>query len=145
MAKKLAAARGTSISAMFSQFIRALADNPQVAGKVGPTTRRLTGIAKPRRGKTDRQVLEDAPDSEIHVVSDIVFVDTNVLLDVLLAREPFLADAQRIWTLCERKTIRGVVSAASFLNVYYIVRRLASRREAERDPRDAGNIPNRSS
>ncbi len=65
-------------------------------------------------------------------MSDIVFVDTNVLLDVLLAREPFLADSQRIWTLCERKTIRGVASAASFLNVYYIVRRLASRREAER-------------
>ena len=60
MAKKLAAARGTSISAMFSQFIRALADNPQVAGKVGQTTRRMTGIAKPRRGKTDRRVLEDA-------------------------------------------------------------------------------------
>ena len=65
-------------------------------------------------------------------MSDIVFVDTNILLDVLLAREPFLADAQRLWTLCERKTIRGVVSAASFLNVYYIVRRLASRRDAER-------------
>lgn len=65
-------------------------------------------------------------------MSDIVFVDTNVLLDVLLAREPFLADAQRIWTLSERQTIHGVVSAASFLNVYYIVRRLASRREAER-------------
>jgi hypothetical protein len=60
MAKKLAAARGTSISAMFSQFIRALADKPQGAGKVGPATRRMTGIAKPRRGKTDRRVLEDA-------------------------------------------------------------------------------------
>jgi hypothetical protein len=60
MAKKLAAARGTSISAMFSQFIRALADKPQGTGKVGLTTRRMTGIAKVRRGKTDRQVLEDA-------------------------------------------------------------------------------------
>lgn len=65
-------------------------------------------------------------------MSDIVFVDTNVLLDVLLAREPFLVDAQRIWTLSERQTIQGAVSAASFLNVYYIVRRLASRREADR-------------
>jgi len=65
-------------------------------------------------------------------VSDIVFVDTNVLLDVLLDRKPFVADAQRIWTLCERETIRGVMSAASFLNIYYVVGRLASRREAER-------------
>lgn len=60
MAKKLAAARGTSVSAMFSQFIRALGDKRQGAGKIGPTTRRMTGIAKLRRGKTDRQVLEEA-------------------------------------------------------------------------------------
>ena len=65
-------------------------------------------------------------------MSDIVFVDTNVLLDVLLARDPILADAQRIWKLCELGTVSGVVSAASFLNVYYIVRRFASKHEAER-------------
>jgi len=60
MAKRLAEARGTSVSAMFSQFIRALANDSQAVSKIGPKTRRLTGIAKPRRGKTDRQVLEDA-------------------------------------------------------------------------------------
>jgi len=65
-------------------------------------------------------------------VSEIVFVDTNVLLDVLLDRAPFVRDAQRLWTLVEQKQIRGAVSAASFLNVYYIVRRFANRRDAER-------------
>jgi predicted nucleic acid-binding protein len=65
-------------------------------------------------------------------MSDVVFVDTNVLLDVLLSRQPFVEDAQRVWSLAERGQIQGAVSAASFLNVYYVVRRLASRQQAER-------------
>jgi predicted nucleic acid-binding protein len=64
-------------------------------------------------------------------MSDIVFLDTNVLLDVLLARKPFLGDAQRLWTMAERGRIQAFVSGISFLNVYYVVRRLASRREAD--------------
>jgi predicted nucleic acid-binding protein len=65
-------------------------------------------------------------------MSDVVFFDTNVLLDVLLARKPFVQDAQRLWSLAERGEIQAVVSAVSFINVYYVVRRLASRREADR-------------
>jgi len=64
-------------------------------------------------------------------MSDVVFLDTNVLLDVLLARKPFLNDAQRLWTMAERGQIQAAVSGISFLNVYYVVRRLASGREAD--------------
>ncbi|HEX4056311.1 MAG TPA: DUF6364 family protein [Tepidisphaeraceae bacterium] len=61
MAKKLAEARGTSVSAMFSQLIRAMADKRLGrSDRTGPITRRLTGIAKPSRGKSDRQIIEDA-------------------------------------------------------------------------------------
>jgi predicted nucleic acid-binding protein len=64
-------------------------------------------------------------------VSDPVFLDTNILLDVLLARKPFVHDAQRIWSLAEWKQIRAIICAVSFLNVYYVLRRHASRREAD--------------
>jgi Family of unknown function (DUF6364) len=61
MAKKLAIARGTSVSAMFSQLIRAMAGrNPRTSDKIGPITRRLTGIAKTPRGKNNRRLVEDA-------------------------------------------------------------------------------------
>jgi hypothetical protein len=61
MAKKLAHARGTSVSAMFSQLIRAMANHhPRASDKIGPVTRRLTGIAKAPRGKNNRQLIEDA-------------------------------------------------------------------------------------
>lgn len=61
-----------------------------------------------------------------------VFVDTNVLLDVLAEREPFYADSQRIWTLSESGRIEAFVSAISFTNCYYIVRKYAGRRSAEK-------------
>jgi predicted nucleic acid-binding protein len=50
------------------------------------------------------------------------FFDTNVLIDVLLERQPFVADSRRVWFLAERGRIRGLVSALSFPNVHYVVR-----------------------
>ncbi len=60
-----------------------------------------------------------------------VFVDTNVLLDVLAKREPFYGDSARIWSLAERGRIEAQVSVISFNNVYYVVRRAANRQAAE--------------
>jgi predicted nucleic acid-binding protein len=61
-----------------------------------------------------------------------ILVDTNVLLDVLAHREPFYAAAAAIWSLAERGEVRAVVSAISFNNVYYIVRRAEGRAKAEK-------------
>jgi predicted nucleic acid-binding protein len=33
-----------------------------------------------------------------------IFVDTNLLLDVLARREPFYASAARVWTMAETGT-----------------------------------------
>src|SRR5580700_10316907 len=52
-----------------------------------------------------------------------VFVDTNVLLDVLAHREPFYADSAQLWTLTETGRISGHVSALSLPNLYYLLRR----------------------
>ena len=60
-----------------------------------------------------------------------VFVDTNLLLDVLAKRAPFYDDAARIWTLAELGKIEALVSAISFNNVYYVVRRASNRKSAE--------------
>ncbi len=61
-----------------------------------------------------------------------ILVDTNVLLDVLARREPFYAAAAAIWSLAERGEVRAVVSAISFNNVYYIVRRAEGRTQAQK-------------
>lgn len=61
-----------------------------------------------------------------------VFIDTNVLIDVLTKREPFYADSARLWTLAEQGRVTGHISVISFNNIYYIVRKLRSRRVADR-------------
>lgn len=61
-----------------------------------------------------------------------IFIDTNVLLDVLAKRAPFYGDAARIWTLAELGKVEALVSAISFNNVYYVVRRASNRNSAER-------------
>lgn len=53
-----------------------------------------------------------------------VFIDTNVLMDVLIGRRPFVAESRKVWFLAERGKVRGMVSVLSFANVYYIVRKV---------------------
>ena len=59
-----------------------------------------------------------------------VFLDTNVLLDVLGDRRPFVGQAKPIWLLVERGRIEGLVSALSFSNVFYILRKYAGAQTA---------------
>jgi predicted nucleic acid-binding protein len=52
-----------------------------------------------------------------------IFVDTNVLLDVLARREPFYADSAQVWTLAESGRVTGFASALSLPNLFYLLRR----------------------
>lgn len=52
-----------------------------------------------------------------------VFLDTNILLDVLIKREPFFVFSKRLWELSELNKLIGIVSALSFNNIFYIVRK----------------------
>ena len=59
-AKRIAADNGTSVSAMFSQFVESVAAEPKGRGKVGPLTRKASGLAKLPEGKDDKELLADA-------------------------------------------------------------------------------------
>jgi predicted nucleic acid-binding protein len=55
-----------------------------------------------------------------------LFIDTNVLLDVLDHRQPFYEDSAAVWSLAEKGKIRCCISAISFNNIYYILRKQQS-------------------
>ena len=55
-----------------------------------------------------------------------IFVDTNILLDVLLEREGFYNDALRIWANAESGRVEAYIAAISVNNVHYVMRRLKS-------------------
>ena len=50
-------------------------------------------------------------------------VDTNILLDVLLEREPFFADSKAVLSLCEEHKIQGFISASTATDIFYLTRK----------------------
>jgi len=59
-------------------------------------------------------------------------IDTNVVLDHLLAREPFADDATAIWLAIHQGRFNGFVSPITPVNVFYVARRLRRADEAVR-------------
>ena len=49
-----------------------------------------------------------------------VYLDTNILVDLVLSRQEFLPDAQRIFALGYAGEIQLMVSALSFVNTVYL-------------------------
>ena len=52
------------------------------------------------------------------------FIDTDVILDFMIARQPFAMDAARIFSLSEKKQAFICTTGLVFSNAYYILRKL---------------------
>lgn len=59
-AKRLAAESGTSVSSMFERFVRLMSRKGKPKRRLGPITQEASGLISLPRGKTERDVLEDA-------------------------------------------------------------------------------------
>jgi predicted nucleic acid-binding protein len=69
-----------------------------------------------------------------------IFVDTNIILDVLAHRRPFYAPAAGLWTLAESGRIRAFVSSVSYANTYYVVRKLSGKGRAAQSLRQMRGV-----
>jgi predicted nucleic acid-binding protein len=58
-----------------------------------------------------------------------LLIDTNVVLDWLLERQPFANNAERIMENCINGSVRGYLAAHSLLNIFYITRKAKSVKE----------------
>ena len=59
-----------------------------------------------------------------------VFLDTNVIIDFLADRSPFSEYSAILFQLAKEKKIKVSVSAISFNNTYYILRKVTSHKKA---------------
>ncbi len=55
-----------------------------------------------------------------------VFLDTNILLDVILRRDEFFEQSVAVWSDCENHKVQGYISAISLNNMHYIMRKLVA-------------------
>jgi len=59
-----------------------------------------------------------------------IFLDTNVIIDFLTDRKPFSDDAAILFQFAKEKKIRIFISAISFNNAYYILRKFSNHKIA---------------
>ena len=60
-----------------------------------------------------------------------ILLDTNVVLDLLLAREPFVNLAKEIFSLIENNQIEGYLCATSVTTLHYLIGRETNKKEAD--------------
>lgn len=56
-----------------------------------------------------------------------VLLDTNIIVDVALERQPYFSDSEAVLSLVEQRQIKGYISASTFGDLYYIIRTEKSR------------------
>ena len=61
----------------------------------------------------------------------VLLIDANIILDVLLNRQEFVKDSSMVWKLCETGKAKGYVSALTFANLVYIMRKQLDPEEIE--------------
>lgn len=52
-----------------------------------------------------------------------MLIDTNIVLDVMLARQPFVTDSSVVLAAVEKSLCRGLLCAAAVTTIHYIARR----------------------
>ncbi len=59
-----------------------------------------------------------------------VLIDTNIVLDLILNREPFVESVLILFELVETTKIQGFIAATTITNIFYIVRKAQGRQQA---------------
>jgi len=59
-----------------------------------------------------------------------IFIDTDIILDLLAERQPFYKNAAAIFTLIDRGKVQGFTSPVVFANLHYILSKQLSKKYA---------------
>ncbi len=59
-----------------------------------------------------------------------ILIDTNIVLDVLLERKPFVENAITIFEQIEQGKLEGYIAATTITNIFYIIRKTEGREVA---------------
>lgn len=59
-----------------------------------------------------------------------ILIDTNIVLDLLLEREPFVENAIALFEHIEQGKLEGYIAATTITNIFYIIRKTESREVA---------------
>ncbi|MBO7533076.1 MAG: PIN domain-containing protein [Victivallales bacterium] len=69
-----------------------------------------------------------------------LFLDTNIVIDVIANRESFVEDSRIILNLCETGKAEGIISALTLCTISYVLRKFATPGMMRTKLRDLRNI-----
>lgn len=52
-----------------------------------------------------------------------ILIDSNILLDVILRREPFFSNSRAILEACQKEILIGTITAQTVADIFYILRK----------------------
>ncbi|WP_341736201.1 PIN domain-containing protein [Microcoleus sp. CAWBG640] len=56
-----------------------------------------------------------------------ILLDTNIILDIALERQPFFGESEQVLSLVEQGEVEGYISGSTFSDLYYIIRKAKGR------------------
>jgi len=62
----------------------------------------------------------------------VILIDTNIILDHLISRQPFMDNSNKILTLCFQQKCDGYIAAHTIPNIFYILRKQFSESERKK-------------
>ena len=62
----------------------------------------------------------------------VILIDTNIILDHLIPRQPFADSAESILTFCFEEKCSGFIAAHSITNIFYMLRKQFSTSERKK-------------
>jgi len=62
-----------------------------------------------------------------------ILFDTNVVLDVMLDREPFSELATKLFSKVEKKELKGFLGATTITTIYYLASKVAGKKKADQE------------
>lgn len=59
-----------------------------------------------------------------------ILIDTNIILDIVLERQPFVEQAEKVLQICQQTNIKMFLTATTITDLYYIVRKAKDKETA---------------
>ena len=53
-----------------------------------------------------------------------IFIDTNILLDLVMKRHSFYQEAKRLFDYCDQRNIKTYISAISIATINYLLEKM---------------------
>ena len=58
-----------------------------------------------------------------------LFIDTDVIIDFIIDRQPFSREAAQVFTLIDQRKVKGYTSALCYSNLYYVLSKYSSHKK----------------